>query len=103
VVCATSVPNDKRRLLLLRSICLDHRTDVGHFEPSRFEAVAAELASIADAGEAMRASAVRPPRLGDGCSPETGRRSRAKKRIRTMEAFATPTGSSSDMNNMTRG
>jgi hypothetical protein len=28
VVCATSVPNDKRRLLLRRSICLDHRTDV---------------------------------------------------------------------------
>jgi hypothetical protein len=32
----------------------------GHFEPPRFEAVAAERASIADAGEAMRPPTVRP-------------------------------------------
>jgi hypothetical protein len=32
----------------------------GHFEPPRFEAVAAKLASIADAGEAMRPPTVRP-------------------------------------------
>ena len=47
VVCATSVPNDKRRLLLRRSICLDRRTDVGQSAPPSFVAAMAELAQKA--------------------------------------------------------
>src|SRR6202140_5009568 len=43
---------------------------VGHFETPRLGAVAAELTSIADAGEAARPSVVGRVPLGDGCSPE---------------------------------
>jgi hypothetical protein len=74
----------------------------GQTEPSGFVAGTAELASIADAGEAWWPSTVRPCPSGDGCSPETGRlvrrpsaqqramhgrRQRCKRNLTISEAF----------------
>ncbi len=49
-------------------------SQMGQSEPPSFVAGTAELASIADAGEARQPTTVRPRPPGDGCSPETGRR-----------------------------